>query len=74
MDYLPGLNDPHTLDALRQTHLILTTAEHDPCRQANEHLSGILHGKGIGHTLDYRHGVFGHDWPWWRELIQHHIA
>lgn len=73
IDYLPNLSDHHTLEAIRRNRIVLTTAEHDPCRPANEQLSGILHAKGIGHTLDSRAGVFGHDWPWWRDLIQQHI-
>ena len=74
VDFLPGLNDAGTLDALRRTHLILTTSEHDPCKDANFHLSHLLNEKGIGHTLDFENGVFGHDWPWWREVIRKHIG
>ncbi len=74
VDYLPGLNDAGTLEALRRNHLILTTSEHDPCKDANFHMSHLLDEKGIGNTLDFEHGVFGHDWPWWRGLIQKHIG
>lgn len=74
VDYLPNLNDPHTLEAIRRNHIILTTAEHDPCKDANFYLSHLLNNKGIGHTLDFEGGVFGHDWPWWRTLIRKHIA
>jgi esterase/lipase superfamily enzyme len=74
VDYLYHLSDPHTLEAIRRNQIVLSTAEHDPCRPANEHLSGILYAKGIRHTLDSRPGVFGHDWPWWRDLIRQHIV
>ncbi len=74
VDYLPGLHDAGTLDALRRNHLILTTAEHDPCKDANFHLSHLLNEKGINHKLDFENGVFGHDWPWWREVIRKHIG
>lgn len=74
LDFLPNLSDHHTLEAIRRNHIILSTAEHDPCRHANQEFSGILHAKGIPHTLDLRPGVFGHDWPWWRDLIRQHIA
>ena len=74
IDYLPGLNDAGTLEALRNNHLILTTAEHDPCKDANFHLSQLLNEKGIDHKLDFENGVFGHDWPWWREVIRKHIG
>ncbi len=74
VDYLPGLHDAGMLDALRRNHIILTTAEHDPCKDANFHLSHLLNEKGVGHTLDFENGVFGHDWPWWRDVIRKHIG
>lgn len=74
VDYLPNLGDPPQIDALRRSHIILTTAEHDPCKDPNFHLSGLLSQKSIGHTVDFENGVFGHDWPWWRHLIVKHVA
>lgn len=74
VDYLPNLHDNRTLDALRGNHLILTTAEYDPCKDANFHMSRLLNDKGVNHTLDFQPGVFGHDWPWWRDLIRKHIG
>lgn len=74
VDYLPNLGDDNTLNAIRSNHIILNTAEHDPCKGANLHMSHLLNQKGIHHTLDLRPGVFGHDWPWWRDVIQQHIA
>lgn len=74
VDYLPNLSDEHTLNTLRNTRVILNTAEFDPCKDANLHMSHLLNKKGINHTLDMRHGVFGHDWPWWRDIIKQHIA
>jgi len=73
VDYLPGLDDPETLRALRDTHLILTTGEHDPCREPTERLSTILDDKGVGHHVDFVPGSFGHDWPWWQEQIVRHL-
>ncbi|MDX1556986.1 MAG: alpha/beta hydrolase-fold protein [Xanthomonadales bacterium] len=74
VDYIPNMHDGRALDALRRNHLILTTAEHDPCKDPNFHMSWMLDQKGIGHTVDFLHGVFGHDWPWWRDLIVKHIT
>jgi esterase/lipase superfamily enzyme len=73
-DYLPNLSDHGTLEAIRRNHLVLTIGEHDPCAEANYQMSGILGAKSIPHTLDVLPGAFGHDWPWWRELIRKHIA
>lgn len=73
-DYLPGLTNPHALEGLRHTQIVLTTGEHDPCRGANEHLSGVLTAKNVPHTLDFAPGEFAHDWPWWRAQLARHIA
>ena len=74
VDYLPNLSDHHTLEAIRKNHLILTTAEYDPCKEANVLMSRLMHEKAINHTLDMQSGIFGHDWPWWRDLIRRHVA
>lgn len=74
VDYLPNLQDPHLLAALRRTRLVLTAGEYDPCKDANLRISHLLHQKGIPHTFDFLSGAFGHDWPWWRALIQKHIV
>lgn len=74
VDYLPNLSDQNTLHAIRKTHIVLTVGEHDPCKDANFELSAILSGKGIPHTLEMLPNAFGHDWPWWRDLIRKHIA
>lgn len=74
VDYLQGLSDPGVLEALRRTRLIFTAGEYDPCRDANHRISDLLNSKGIPHTFDLLRGAFGHDWPWWRDLIRHHIV
>lgn len=74
VDYLPNLNDEHTLNALRETQIILTTAEQDPCKDKNLHMSYLLTDKGIPFTLDLTPDAFGHDWPWWCDVIAKHIA
>ncbi len=73
VDYLPNLSDHATLEAIRRNRIVLTAGEGDPCREANHAMSGILHAKSIGHTLDVVPG-FGHDWPWWRDQIRRHIV
>lgn len=73
VDYLPRLSDHDTLEGIRRNHIVLTAGEGDPCREANNAMSGILSAKSISHTLDIVPG-FGHDWPWWRDQIRRHIA
>ncbi len=74
LDFLPNLDEGSQLTALRHTPLVLTVGEHDPCRASNEYLHRVLNAKGVPHTFDFLNGAFGHDWPWWRSLIQKHIA
>ncbi len=73
VDYLPNLSDAGTLNALRDTHIILTAGEHDPCREGTEYLNHILHEKGVGPYYERAHG-FGHDWPWWQDQIRRHVG
>ncbi len=74
VDFLPNLNDHNTLEAIRHNHTILSLGEFDPCKEGNEQLSGILRSKSIPHHYEVLHGAFGHDWPWWKEVIKSHIG
>ncbi len=74
LHFLRNLDNPADLHALRQGHVVLTTGEFDPCREANEDLADTLRAKGIPVTLDFAAGEFAHDWPWWRTQIARHIA
>ena len=74
VDYLPGLDDEGTLRALRDTHVILTTGEHDPCRDAVETMGDLFRRKGVDPYIERAMGDFGHDWPWWTDQIQRHVG
>ncbi|MEM1092970.1 MAG: alpha/beta hydrolase-fold protein [Bacteroidota bacterium] len=74
VDYLANLSDHGQLEALRRMRIILTAGEHDPCIDANVHLSHLFSGKAVPHTLEVQPGAFGHDWPWWRDQIKQHIG
>ena len=52
--FLPGLSDPYYLDQYRRNKWVLVTGDEDICRAANEQFSGVLHGKGIPHSLHVR--------------------
>ncbi len=74
IDFVPNVSDGRVLDAMRATRYVFTLGEYDPCRASNEQLHQILDAKGIPHLFDFLPGAFGHDWPWWRSLIQQHIV
>lgn len=68
-DFIVHANHPD----LWRMAIVLGVGEHDFCRQANEHLSGILTGKGIDHWLDItEYGI--HDWPAWRYMFPRYVA
>lgn len=69
VDFVSNSGDP----AIWQQKIILGTAEHDICKDANINLSGILNRKGIPHWLDVRPGAV-HDWPVWREMFPHYLS
>ncbi len=66
--FLPNLTDSHYLDQFRRNKWVLVTGEHDICRRANESFSGLLHSKGIPHSLHVWGFGSKHDWPDWRPM------
>ncbi len=76
VDYLPNLNDGHTLGLLRgKRHIHLVTGQggyENP--DASRRLSAILSQKGIPHELDLWGYDMPHDWPTWRAMLPHCLA
>ena len=66
--FLANLSDPYYLDQFRRNKFVLTTGEWDICRAANESFSGLLHHKGIPHSLHVWGNGAKHDWPDWRPM------
>jgi len=67
--YLPKLEDPTILEALRRMEIILTIGREDPFRKNNEDLSAILRSKAIVHQLhlwDDR----AHSGYYWRRMVR----
>lgn len=69
VDFIPNLNNPHVYNM----KIVLGTSEWDICLKDNQHLSGLLHAKGIPHWLDVR-GWKQHDWPLWNEMFPHYVS
>ena len=69
-DFIPNLNDPWYLDRFRAMRLVLATGETDICLEENLRFSRILGAKGIPHWLDVWGDGTGHDWPWWRQMVE----
>ena len=71
--YLANMTDPWFLERYQRGRYVLATGRHDQCWDANEKLAAILRGKGIPHRLDVWDGDVGHDWPWWRQMVQTYL-
>jgi esterase/lipase superfamily enzyme len=67
-DFLANLHDPHDLEQIRRNKWVLVTGEYDICRGDTERFSGLLHSKGIPHSLHVWGYGSKHDWPDWRPM------
>lgn len=67
--YLPNMDGEWT-GKLSRVSWVIATGEHDTLVQQNRDFSSLLWSKGIPNHLDIWPGVFGHDWPWWRENLR----
>lgn len=72
-EFLPNLHDPHYLDQYRRNKWVLVTGEHDICRGKTESFSGLLHAKGIPHSLHVWGFGSKHDWPDWRPMASAYL-
>lgn len=73
MDFLPGLNDHGTLERMRSNTYVLATGQHDQCWNDNERLAAIMRTRNIPVRLDVWGDNTGHDWPWWRRMLQTYL-
>jgi len=70
--FIPNLNDEGAAQ-LARVGWVIATGEHDTLVQKNREFSALLSSKGIPNYLEIWPGVFGHDWPWWREHLRRFV-
>ena len=63
-----NLSDAYYLDQYRRNKWVLATGEQDICRGRTKSFSGLLHPKGIPHSLHVWGFGSKHDWPDWRPM------
>jgi esterase/lipase superfamily enzyme len=73
VDYISQMHDHHHLESLRRMDIRLVAGEHDICRAPTEDMHWKLNAKAVGNRLDIWGNGTQHDWPWWRNMIQHHL-
>jgi esterase/lipase superfamily enzyme len=67
--FIPHM-DENWSQRLAQVEWIIATGEHDSLVDNNRRFSEILSSKSIPNHTEIWPGVFGHDWPWWRENLR----
>ncbi|MCU1246756.1 MAG: putative esterase [Acidobacteria bacterium] len=70
--FIPNLSDEGAAQ-LARVGWVIATGEHDSLVQKNREFSALLSSKGISNYLEIWPGVFGHDWPWWREHLRRFV-
>lgn len=71
--YIEHEHDWGRLNLLRRLDIILTVGRDDRNRSNTEHLSNLLWGKDIWHSLRLWDG-WAHDWPYWQKMIQLYVG
>lgn len=70
--FLPLLDDPERIEALRKMDMIFTIGREDPFLEDNRHLSRVLNEKGIPHSLIEWDGR-AHEGYSWRRMAPLYI-
>ena len=65
--------DGEWVSKLSRVDWVIATGEHDTLVQKNREFSELLWSKGIPNHAEFWPGVFGHDWPWWRENLRRFV-
>ncbi len=73
LDFLPNLHDDWYLERYRRNTYVLATGQHDQCWNDNERLAEVMRNKGIPVRLDVWGENTGHDWPYWRRMVQAYL-
>ena len=73
LDFLPNLHDHWYLERMRRNTYVLATGQHDMCWNDNERLAAQMRAKSIPVRLDVWGDNTGHDWPWWRRMVQTYL-
>jgi esterase/lipase superfamily enzyme len=73
--FLENLHDNGTLEQLRhnQIHILSGQGAHE-LPAASRQLSQTLWDKGVPNNLDLWGHDVNHDWPWWRNMLDHYIG
>ncbi len=74
--YLPNLNDPATLEAMRRGRIVVVVGQgewEDDMVHDTQALESILRAKEIPARIDYWGHDVNHDWVWWRKMMPYFL-
>jgi len=74
--FLPNMNDDWYLDRYRRARLVFCVGQgawEDDMVADTRALESVLSAKGVPATFDYWGHDANHDWPWWRQMLPHHL-
>jgi esterase/lipase superfamily enzyme len=54
---------------LSRVEWVIATGEHDSLIAENRQFAALLNARGIPNHAEFWPGVFGHDWPFWKENL-----
>jgi esterase/lipase superfamily enzyme len=75
--YLPNLEDPWFLDRYRRARIVFCVGQgawEDDMVADTRAMQEVLEAKAIPATFDYWGHDVNHDWPWWRQMLPHHVG
>lgn len=67
--FIPNMNEDW-VRRLSRVEWVIATGEHDSLVNETRTLAGILRAKGIPVHSEIWPGVFGHDWPFWKQHLR----
>jgi esterase/lipase superfamily enzyme len=70
--YIPNY-PPEWIDRLRHMGIVVATGEQDHLVDNTREFAALLQSKGIDVYAEIWPGVFGHDWPFWREHLRRFV-
>jgi esterase/lipase superfamily enzyme len=73
VQYLQNISDPWYFERYRRNTYVLATGWDDQCLGSNQQLDQILSHKEIPHKLYIWDTWNSHDWPTWKQMLDHYL-
>ena len=68
IDFIGGAG-PTQCEQLSRVQWVIATREYDSLAADHRRFDAVLSAKGIPHHAELWLGVFGHDWPFWKDAV-----